>query len=133
MTKKFCTISFCTYLPTHSYNTLTDQRRLFEPLYPNLRYHKHSKSKNSFLHPLSSIPDNRRVLSKFELNHIFGKAYSLDVGTLVLHRNFKVNPKSSRKLQPMNTDLHKIMRRIIEVNYEILFPREIFFLRTGIT
>ena len=62
----------------------------------------------------------KRLFSKSELNHSFGKSHKLEEGTFVLNRKFKVNPKSSRKVRPLKTSLHKSMRRVTDVKYKLL-------------
>ena len=70
----------------------------------------------------------KRLFSKSQLNHRFGKAYELEGGVFVLHRKFRVNQKSSRKHQPIKTSLSKNMKRITEVNYDLLSdPGNILF------
>ena len=64
-----------------------------------------------------------RLLSKSDKKNSFCKACKLEKGTLVLHRHFKVNIKSCMKLQPLKTGPYKIMRRTIEVKYELMSPQ----------
>ena len=61
--------------------------------------------------------------SQSEINQRLGKAYPLQEGTFVLHRNFKTNPKFSKKLQPLKIGPYKIIKKLTAVNYELLSPK----------
>ena len=67
----------------------------------------------------------KRLLSKAKLNHQSGKAYKLEEGTPVLHGINKVYPKSSLKIQPLQTCPYKIRRRMTNVKYEKVAQRAI--------
>ena len=112
-----CTSSFCRYLPTHSNNTLADQNKIVQPLiWTSLSYTLRREKSILNIYSRQYLTIEERLMSKSELNHTFGKAYKLEKGTFVLYRNFKVNPKSSRKLQSLKIGPYKI-KRATEVNY----------------
>ena len=72
----------------------------------------------SYSHRILTIKE--RILSKSEPNQRFGQAYRLQEGTSALHKSFKVNQMSSRKLLPLKTGPYKLMRRVTDKSNELL-------------
>ena len=81
-----------------------------------------------FIYILVKTSRKKRLFSKSELNHSFGESHKLEEGTFVLYRKFKVNPKSSRKVRPLETGLPKSMRRVTDVKYKLLSHQGNFFI-----
>ena len=94
-----CSSTFCSFLPTHTHHHITDQNPL---IHPHLRkpltpFLLRIERNMMYIYSQQYLTVKERQDSQSEINQRLGKAYPLQEGTFVLHRNFKTNPKFSKK------------------------------------
>ena len=122
---QICSSPFCSFLPTHLHNNITDQNPLIhshlrKPLTPFLLRIERNML---YIYSQQYLTVKERQDSQSAINQRLGKAYPLQEGTFVLHRNFKTNPKFSKKLQPLKIGPYKIIKKLTAVNYELISPK----------
>ena len=92
-----CLRQFCADLPHHSHYSFQDQNPTVQPhLRKIITTHLLTIERNMlYVYSQQYLTTKEGNESQSQINQRFGKAYPLQIGTFVLHRNFKINPKFS--------------------------------------